>query len=418
MKITATYWDLTDEFWEFVRDHAHDDVNALRLRTAGKSFDFPVDFALLQIEARQAAATKLRRTLENPRFLFPHRLSAEQSTADMVADFHARLGSQLVGRCSGSWLDMTAGLGIDAFAAARAGFDVTACELNLFAAYALEYNADIQGITNLMSVEGDSTVWLREQLKRKKHFDVIFIDPARRDTANSRTYAFADCQPDVVWLMPELLKAADHVILKASPMLDITQTIKELPRASEIFIVSLKGECKELLAVAHANAENCENRKISCLDITNDGEIQAFDCEEVDLGCQPDAFADTKELESGKLLFEPDASVMKTGAWQRLIACVPGMQKIAPDTHLFIAPAAEVDALKKLPGRMLEIVEPLGSEQLKRLKGEKLNIVCRNYGMKPDQLRKKLKTQDGSSRFLYAFRDFAAKPRHLLATRL
>lgn len=416
---------LPDEFFRFVCDNARSDTVVLRLKYAGKDLPFPLDFALTQIEARRASAFKLRHLLENERFLFPHRLSAEQATAEEVAALHPNVGLHPDAAASEpspdaaapTWLDMTAGLGVDAMAAARVGFSVTACELNPAAAEALGYNSRLHGFENIRVINADSVKWLANQNDR---WDVIFIDPARRDASAARTYAFADCEPDVVQLMPLLLSKSRRVMVKASPMLDIKQVFRELPMASEVVVTALRGDCKEVLVrvgVAVRNDGENNSRNISCINILSNGSLTEFNCLEEELGKQPETFATADEIESAKFLFEPDASVMKTGAWRRLTADFPFLKKVSKDTHLFVSQHIDEGESSLLPGRLLTIEQRLGSKDLKRLKGERLNIVCRNYGAKPEDLRRRLHIFDGTDRFLYAFRDSDNKSRLLTCIR-
>lgn len=407
---------LPDEFFRFVFDNAKADTAVLRLKYSGKDLPFPLDFALTQIEARRASAFKLRHLLENERFLFPHRLSAEQATAEEVAALHPNVGLH-PDAAAPTWLDMTAGLGVDAMAAARKGFSVTACELNPAAAEALGYNARLLGFENIRVINADSVKWLANQNDR---WDVIFIDPARRDASAARTYAFADCEPDVVKLMPLLLSKSRTVMVKASPMLDIKQVFRELPMASEVVVTALRGECKEVLVIvcgAATSPAQDSRRNIRCINILGDGSRTEFDCLEDELGKQPETFATADEIESAKFLFEPDASVMKTGAWRRLTADFPFLKKVSKDTHLFVSQHIDEGESSLLPGRLLTIEQRLGSKDLKRLKGERLNIVCRNYGAKPEDLRRRLHIFDGTDRFLYAFRDSDNKSRLLTCIR-
>lgn len=411
-------FDSSEELFAFIRENAGADTDALRLRFSGKELPFSLDFALTQIEARRAARVKLRHILENESFLFPNRLSAEQATAEEVASFHASLGGdEVVKRGSDEvmkrWLDMTAGLGVDAMAAARAGFEVTACELNPTAAKALAYNAALLGFDNITVLEGDSI----DRLKKDAGvWDVIFIDPARRDASQARTYAFADCEPDVVALMPLLKSKGRTVMVKASPMLDISQVIRELPEVSEIVVTALRGECKEVLAIVRAGSGDSA-RRIRCVNILAGGSRTMFECLEEELGEQPDSFATEADIDNARFLFEPDAAVMKTGAWRRLTADYPALKKVSKDTHLFVTKDVDDALSAKLPGRVVEIGRRLGSKELKRLKGERLNVVCRNYGMKADELRRKLRVSDGGDSFLYAFRDLGNKSHILIGQR-
>lgn len=228
-----------EEYLKFIMDHAHSDVNALRLQYHGKSMPFSVDDACMQIEMRRKTAGKLPWFLHHPGFRFGTAQSAEQASNQNVALFHAFL----IGH-SRSVLDMTAGLGIDAMTIAMRGNRVTACELETERVEALRHNADILGIDDLTVVKGDSVLNLQQS---EEHYDWIFVDPARRDSGNNRCFLLQDSLPDVVSHQDLLLTHADNVLIKASPLLDITQTLRDFSNVRSIIILSYKNEVKEVL---------------------------------------------------------------------------------------------------------------------------------------------------------------------------
>jgi hypothetical protein len=105
------------------------------------------------------------------------------------------------------------------------------------------------------------------------------------------------------------------------------------------------------------------------------------------------------ELAVGQFIYEPNASVMKTGAWGYISASFEGIKQLSVNTHLFVS-----DKLfKNFPGRITQIKSIINSlsKDGARLKGEKLNICTRNYPLTPEQLKKKLHTIDGGDDFLY-----------------
>ncbi len=148
--------EVSEKMIEFVRKYAHEDTNTLRLRYAGNkanAFDFDLDFALIQIEARKKANRKLPGFLAHPDFVFPTLLSAEQASNETIAKFHAELikGSTAI-------IDITAGLGIDDLSIAKTGVSVTACEIDKIKCDALDHNAKVMGLTDHVSVVNDYSI--------------------------------------------------------------------------------------------------------------------------------------------------------------------------------------------------------------------------------------------------------------------
>ncbi|MDE5745753.1 MAG: class I SAM-dependent methyltransferase, partial [Paramuribaculum sp.] len=228
---------LDDETLNWIDLNAKADASALRLKYAG---DSQKSFAILQIECRRKAATKLKETLACREFIFPTSLSAEQCTSDILARFHASLVK------GDSVLDMTAGLCIDAFHVAREGHTITAIERNKLLTEAAETNTEALGINNIEIINADSVEWLKAT---DRSFDTIFIDPARRGEGGKRIFALSDCEPDVIKLMPLIRQKCSRLIVKASPMLDISSIISSLGSETTIYITGSPTECKEIVAV-------------------------------------------------------------------------------------------------------------------------------------------------------------------------
>lgn len=376
-------------FWHFINEHIADNPDKLRLKYAGSDFDFDVAFAITQIDCRQRTTRKLTSFVgENSKFIFPSTLSAEQCTSEAVARFHASLIPE---RCN--ILDMTCGLGIDAMTMAAKASSVTAIERNSETVNALKHNIQCLGIDNLKIIEADSSVWIENCDKK---FDVIFIDPARRSQNNRRLFSLADCSPDAQALMPRMLKVAERVIVKCSPMLDISHLLKTLRGINRVSVLCLNGECKEvvleisqfksepLIEVVETSLPENERLQLSY----NLYENSADDIRYL-----------TSELFPGMWLYEPDAGVMKTGAWGVLCRKFSGLEKLHPNTQLFVS----LNKVQNFPGRCLKIEEIIsGKDAKKKLKSCKLNVVSRNYPLSPELLRKKYGIQDGGKSFLYA----------------
>lgn len=374
---------LSREQWEFVGRHANANIPALRLRYHGRKEDIAA--AITQIECRQKAGSKLAATLSAlPRFTFPGVLAAEQCTSDGLADFHASLvapGARVA--------DLTCGLGIDAMYMAGRAASVTAIERSPDVAAAAAYNASQAGLNNLHVVNGDCRKWLDTECDGA--FDVMFIDPARRDAAGGRVHLLADCEPDVTTLLPLIGLHSPRLIIKASPMLDITATITELTRAggtvSAIYATGTATECKELVIdmLTHSVEEPDEPvihavtpgvYSPACFTRSREASLQA-------------AVAPESALRPGAILLEPAPAVMKCGCFRSLAADF-GVDMLSGATHLYVTDK-DIDGW---PGRRMTVtgVWKFSSSALKALAARKLeaNVSVRGFPLTAPKLALKL----------------------------
>lgn len=256
---------LDNDFFSAVDRLANADFSRERLRARGNDLQM---FAITQAECRHKCRTKLKDTLaRNPKFIFPNPLSSEQASHELIANYHALMA----GECTSAF-DATCGLGIDAMALARTAREVVACDIQPDVTEALRFNAANAGIANLEVMNTDSMEWLE---RNNRHFDVLFIDPARRSDSGRRLYSLADCRPDVVSHLPMLMSRCDKLIIKASPMLDITDTLRCIPCATHIYAIGTPTECKEVAVVA--THESCEPT-LHAVTILPSGEICEFSC--------------------------------------------------------------------------------------------------------------------------------------------
>ncbi|MDE6460239.1 MAG: methyltransferase domain-containing protein, partial [Paramuribaculum sp.] len=246
---------LDSETLNWIDLNAKADASALRLKYAGDSLK---SFAILQIECRRKAASKLKETLTCKEFIFPNSLSAEQCTSDILAEFHASLVK------GNSVLDMTAGLCIDAFHIARKGCNVIAIERYESLVDAAIQNASVLGIDNFEAINSDSEEWIKTT---PLTFDTIFIDPARRGEGGKRIFALSDCAPDVVQLLPFIRSKCKRLIVKASPMLDISSIVNSLGINTNVYITGSPTECKEVVAVI--DFDNSQSASISAVTLSD-----------------------------------------------------------------------------------------------------------------------------------------------------
>lgn len=391
------------EFWEYVKTHTADDPHKLILSDSGKNVGFSVEMAAVQIECRRRTRRKLAMYLEEERFLFPSLLAAEQATHQCVSSYHALLAGT-----GHKMLDMTAGLGIDAFRAAVAGNEVTAVEIDAERAAALRHNRSVLGLDNMKIVEGDSLAYLTTGAGANRHYDIIFVDPARRDALKNRTFLFKDCLPDIVTNYDLIAKHAHKVMVKVSPVIDIAQSIRELQGISEFHIVCVNGECKEVLIVIEADKMSRDPIidpiiKVADLKDLTDGRVEhitRWECKFSELSNEA-PIAEPEDFLAGNYLYDPNAGLHKINSAKVLTGSYADLRRAAANTDLYVS----LQLYEDFPGRIFKIDGELDKAAQKALKGEQREVATRNYPLGAEDLRKKLKLKPGGNgRYIWGLR--------------
>ena len=381
---------LTPETLDFIRRHRTDDVRTLALQAARyPAVDMPQ--ALTQIAGWQAARTKIPTWAACEGVLYPVHLSLEQCSSEVTARYKAAVVAGMDDE-HGTLADLTGGFGIDcAFLSAHFA-RATYVERQEALCQTARHNFPLLGLAHIDVQCADSTEFLRQMPQA----DWIFLDPARRDGHGGKTVAIADCEPDVSTLEPLLLDKAAHVLVKLSPMLDLSQALHTLPSVSEAHIVSVAGECKELLLVlARGSALPSDDIPIRCINLPADE--------------RPFTFTRRQEQESPcplagvplAYLYEPNASLLKAGAF-RSVAYIYKVEKLHPNSHLYTSR----EALPHFPGRMFRVDGwcGFGKKEVKALlEGvTKANLTVRNFPATVADLRKRLRLSDGGDIYLFA----------------
>ncbi len=317
-------------------------------------------------------------TLSHSGFRFPTALSAEQCTSDDLAQFHASLvapGLRIA--------DLTAGLGIDCFHLAAKAASVTALDICPPVAECLTDNARTLGLDNLHALCADCCDWIAQQ--PSDSLDLIFIDPARRGDCGQRLFSLNDCQPDVVQLLPEMLRVARRVIIKMSPMLDIDRVIAELPGIETLHVIGTRSECKELLAEV---TRGYQGEPLIALDTIGDGTVTYRK------SALPAAEPYASDVKPGDCIGEPWPGVTKA----RPRGLLSGVH-LHPDTQLWLNPEDD------FPGKRYRVtrVEPFSSSTIKRLAKERIaaSITVRNLPISAAELRTRLKAAESSTLKLF-----------------
>ena len=369
----------TPDIWQFIRDHQHDDVRTLALQ-AKKYPQLDMPFIINQIDGRQTAQHKIPSWYATEGIIYPVHLSLEQCSSELTALYKAGL---LNGE---TFADLTGGFGIDC-AFLSAGFQhATYIERQKALCDIATHNFNLLGLRHISVLNQDSV----EALGKLSPVDCIFIDPARRNEHGAKTVLISDCEPDVAALEELLLRKAKRVMIKLSPMLDLSLALRTLKHTTEVHVISVQNECKELLLIL----ENTDkNLSIHCINFTNKG-TQAFT-----FVPQEEASATVQYTNQvATYLYEPNASILKAGAF-RVVASRYNLKKLHPNSHLYTADTK----VANFPGRCFE-VEATGSMKDKTLLAglSQANITVRNFPMPVAELRKRIKLKDGGDTYLFA----------------
>lgn len=369
------------EFYDWIRKHRNDDPTSLRLKYHGKD-EWTAD-AITHIECLRKAGNKFccRYSQAWIPELMLSPLSVEQATSGNVAWLH-RLIAGDTENGPRRVLDMTCGMGIDAaYLSWMPETRLTALDLNPTAATAAMHN--FRNAPNVEIINGDSVEYLT---RSNETFDIIFIDPARRGDAGQRVYNVHDCTPDVTVLIPLMLSKGRQILIKLSPMLDVIQTLRDLPSTTCLHIIDDNGECRELLAETDTRH------------YTGEPLIKAWN------NGIPFTFTRSEESETpisayripaaGDFLFEPSPAIMKAAPF-KLLAQRFDMQKLHQFTHLYVSDRYT----SMFPGKGYEIMEviPFSSSAMRHFAARypKIDVATRNFGISTEELRKRLRVKQG-----------------------
>ena len=377
---------VSQALFTFIKIHADDDLAQLLL-AAGRYPDIDVPFAVEQIRARKVIHDKVPTWYADTSLLYPSKIAVEQCSSEQTARYKQRLIQHENHVC-----DLTGGLGVDTFFFAQKVNRVSYVERSKACFDIAMYNFSRLNITN---IEGYNDIAERV-LHNIQSVDMAYIDPARRSEGNQRVFALSDCEPDLVQIMPLILRHTPKVIAKLSPMLDIRHTLALLPETSEIHVVSVKNECKELLFVCRRGNEN-PNPDIYCINFTTDGREQSFRFTLADEHATECAISNAVQ----NYLYEPDASILKAGGYKQ-IAIRFGLDKLHTNSHLYTSDKL----ISEFPGRIFQVIEvfPFSGRLCKQihLTNPQAHISTRNFPLAVDELRRRTRITDGGDCYLFA----------------
>lgn len=384
---------------QFVREHREEDVRTLALQTR-RNGDIDMPWALDQIQGWQTACRKLPSWAAIDGIIYPPHLSMEQCSSEQTARYKAGIVDHLPDGSHKTLIDLTGGFGVD-FA-----FMANCCQRAIYVerqehlCETARHNFELLGLSHATIINKDAESVL-DELTTDPASTLLYLDPARRYTNSSRTYAIADCTPNVLELRPLLFKAAQNILIKLSPMLDWHKAVSDLGnQVAEVHIVSVANECKELLMLLNAN--HTGEPVIHCV---NDDQLLTYTPRQNDV---PLPLADNGDA---AFLYEPNASVMKAGCFSVLTERYP-IRALAVDSHLFVSDSE----IRDFPGRsfIIDTVTTMNKKELSQaLAGtSRANVATRNFPITAQQLRQRLRLKDGGDTYIFGTTN--ARNQHLL----
>lgn len=390
----------TPEEAAYIANHAADDPSRLALqvskmaelksaRSNPSKPTFRTSVVVRQVQGYQVIQRKVPTWASFSGLCFPHHLSLEQCSSETTARYKASLMGS-----SQRMADLTGGFGVDL------AFMAVNLEAALYVERQPELAAIVQhnyrqlGLNHIVVRVGEAETAL--SLLEKDALDLIYLDPARRGQGGGKVVALADCEPDVNQLLPVLFDKAPTLLFKLSPMLDITQALRELPQTHEVHVVAVDNECKELLFLLK-RGDPPGDVLLTCINLKTGGQQEVLSVSRrVALDSQPHF-----QGMPGRYLYEPNASLLKAGLFDYLTTVFP-VFKLHPHSHLYTADTW----LPAFPGRGFEVIgwSPYHPKKVKQAWPElvKANLSCRHFPEHVDTVRKRLKLSDGGDDYLFA----------------
>ena len=382
-------------------EHAGDDPQRLLL-SADRWPEIDVRRAARNIGARAKIRTKIPSWYAHPELEYPGSLPLEQASSEATALYKQAFVPQ-----GARIADLTGGLGVDCWFMSRRACEAHYCERNGDLCAAARHNFSALGDSSIAVHEGDGIEWLAQQ---PEHFDLIYLDPARRDAASRRVYDIADCEPNLLEVKNIIFEKSDRILAKISPMADISRTLSQFPEARELHVLAVAGEVKELLVLLEAPGENSSDADVKNAWRASSGSeplIVAHDilhdtAHHFEFRPSEEPTAEVRYAASiGKYLLQPSRAVLKAGAF-RLLSERYNLEKLAPSTHLYTA-----DTIPEgFPGKCFRVESVLewskaSTRQIKQ-DYDRLEMTALNFPLATDALRTRLGIPGGGTHHLFA----------------
>lgn len=369
---------LKPEAQQFIHDNLNSDTSKLLFK--GSPFEtLSIQELVTQIVSKKKCAKKLPNWYKTENIYYPPKVHIEQTSSEITAAYKSSLVS------GDSIIDITGGFGVDCYFFSKKIKKVTHCELDINLSTIVKNNYEQLKIDNINLVSGDGIAFLKNNNSK---FDWIYIDPSRRDSSHKKVFLLKDCLPNVPDNLDLLFSKSDHILVKNSPILDLSKTIEELRFVKEIHIVAVQNEVKELLFVLKKNY--IEAIQIKTINYTKNN-TQLFDFKHIKRNS-------SNYSEPKKYLYEPNSAILKSGGFHEISSQLK-LEKLHQHSHLYTS-----EKRIEFPGRTF-LIKGMCSyhkkEIQKFLPENKANITTRNFPETVAQIRKKTKIKEGGSTYLF-----------------
>lgn len=370
---------LHKEVQDFITTNLNSDITKLILK--GSPFNnISIQELSNQIISKQKSKNKLPNWFNTQNVYYPPKISIEQTSSEITANYKSNLVS------GDTIIDITGGFGIDAFYFAKKFKNVIHSEINDELSKIVAHNYQQLKVNNIQTVASDGLEFLKNTNQK---FDCIYIDPSRRDDIKGKVFLLKDCLPNVPENIDFLFTKSANILIKNSPMLDITATINELKFVKEIHIIAVNNEVKELLFLLKKEYKGMVN--VNTVNLLKD-KNQEFNFILKNNN-------DLKYNSPQKFIYEPNAAILKSGGFNQITKQY-NVGKLHQHSHLYTSE----EIIENFPGRIFKIdaVFSYNKKQLKKeLAIDKANITTRNFPKTVAQIRKETKLKDGGNIYLF-----------------
>lgn len=369
---------LHTEVQNFINANINCDLTKLILK--GSPFEgIHISELAAQIQSKSKCREKLPKWFHSKGIYYPPALSIEQTSSETTAAYKSQLVS------GNTLIDITGGFGVDSYFFSKTIKEITHCEINVELSKIAAHNFQVLQADNIACENMDGLQLIGNQ---PVNYDWIYLDPSRRDEYKAKVFRLEDCLPDLTLHLDTLLETRAKIIIKLSPLLDISATLNQLKFVREVHVVAVKNEVKELIFVLDPVQK--DQSVIKAVNLCK-GQVEKL---EGQINSREKALLSLPK----KFLYEPNAAILKAGLFND-VSIQLNVFKLHYNSHLYTS-----NELVPFPGRRFEILEisNYNKKQLHRiLPTGKANIATRNFPQTVAEIRKKTRIKDGGDDYLF-----------------
>lgn len=388
--------EIDDRTKDFIKSHLNDDPFSIALNK-DKYISIDIDYAISDIAARLKLKTKMLEWADNFDLIMPKSVNIQQSSSDLTAKFKAEF-------CDGlKSIDLTGGFGIDSYF----------MSLNALQHHYVEPDKELFNIAkhNLSKLSADNLVFYNSTAQEflnsnDSKFDLVYLDPSRRSAVGTRILKIQDYEPNLINILPTLKNISSKVLVKLSPMLDINEMIQLFPDVCDIYVVSVAGECKELLLYFNFGKDNHE-KYIYATELSDKLYLLKFKNSNQNLI----PLSDPK-----KYIYDFQPALLKSG-FSDYYANSMGLHKIAKNTSLYTSDSLINDNSCK-SFKVIKSIKPDAKQLTKLIPDMKSVVVRKNFPLPVEELRRKYKIAEGESKYIFAVRLMSGSTSFIVAEKI